>query len=88
MSEPKFVCYVAIFWQDGPHEDDPDMYARFVTSLDNQSRMARWEAGKPAMPFAESYARDIVYGLTVNGYAAGVVKAVNGVTFTNPEQTE
>ena len=35
---------------------------------------------------AESYAKDIVFGLTLNGYAAAVIKVLHGVTLKNPEK--
>ena len=37
------------------------------------------------MVFSESYAKDIVFGLTLNGHAAAVVKVLHGVSFKNPE---
>lgn len=84
----QYVCYVALFWSDSPKEDDPDMYARFVTSVSDSPKMAHWEAGEPAMRFSEDYAKDIVFGLCVNGYAAGVVKVPKGVEFRNPPKSE
>ena len=56
---------------------------KFVTGTDGTT--ALWEAGKPAKHFPQGIARDIVYGLTLNGFTAGVVTTLAGVTtFVNP----
>ena len=73
---PKFDTYVAVFFQKGD-----DHVVKFVTSA--KGSWAEWLDGEPAKPFAESYAKDIVYGLTLNGYAAAVIKAVHGLEFMN-----
>ena len=78
LSKAKFVNYICVYSKEGDH-----MVARFVTDVDYHS--ARWEAGKPAMKFAQSYAEDIVQGLTFNGFAAGMVRVLNGVEFSNPK---
>ena len=62
----KFSTFICVFFTDGK---GADIRAKFVTSLEDHN-IARWDAGKPAMPFSESLAKDVVYGLTLNGYAA------------------
>ena len=79
MKNPRYDCYVAIFF-DG---DADRITSKFVTSVPARN-LAEWKAGEPAMTFSEDYAKDIVFGLTLNGYSAAVVKVLHGVTFTNP----
>ena len=74
----KFKTYVAVFF---PDHDSPKNYVKFVTGTEGST--ALWEADKPAMVMSESFAKDIVYGLTMNGYAAAIIKVVNGVKLRN-----
>ena len=76
MMNPKFDTYVAVFVTK-----DSEHVVKFVTSA--QGSWAEWRTGEPAKPFAESYARDIVYGLTLNGHAAAVIKVVHGLELRN-----
>ena len=78
MKNPRFDCYVAVFT-----EEDGKPCVKFVTNLPSRN-WAEWNAGEPALKINEDYAKDVVFGLTLNGYAAAVMKAVHGVTFTNP----
>jgi hypothetical protein len=80
MSNPRYDTFVAVFTNDGEK-----INTRFVTDLPARN-VAEWNAGKPAMRIPETYAKDIVYGLTLNGHAAGVVKVLHGVEFTNPKE--
>ena len=77
---PKFVTHVAVFY---PNVTDIGPVAKFVTSVEGST--CRWDAGKEAMVFSEEHARDIVYGLTLNGYPAAVLKVLRGVTLCNSE---
>lgn len=86
MGNVVFETYVAVFFFDHPGENDPEIYSRFVTST--QGSTVLWEADKPAMKFSESYARDIAFGLTVNGWCAAVVKVVKGVQLRNPRSDD
>ena len=79
MSNPRFDTYVAVFMNK-----DGEIRTRFVTDIPARNT-AEWNAGRPAMPLAESYAKDIVFGLTLNGYAAAVVKVLHGVELNNPK---
>ena len=76
MMNPRFDTYVAVFI-----EKDGGVTVKWVTSAEGS--WAHWEAGKPAKKFAESYAKDIVFGLTLNGHAAAVVKVLHGVELEN-----
>lgn len=78
MKNPRYDTYVAVFTnQDG------DIRTRFVTDLPARNT-AEWNAGKPALAISEAYAKDIVLGLTLNGFAAAVVKVLHGVGLKNP----
>jgi len=78
---PRFDTYIAVFF---PNENG--LVTKFVTSTEGST--AHWEAGREAHLFSESYAKDIVYGLTLNGYAAAVIKVLHGVTLKNrPAET-
>ena len=78
MENPRFDTYVAILT-----DDEGNMNTRFVTGIPGHNT-AEWKAGQPAMSFYESYAKDIVFGLTLNGHAAAVIKVLHGVTLKNP----
>ena len=73
----KFVTYVAITFQD-----TKAIQMKFVTGTSGTT--ALWEQGKPAIPFSEVIAKDIVYGLVLNGYRAIIVKAPAGREIINP----
>lgn len=74
----KFNTYVAVFFPD--RESDKN-FVKFVTGVEGSNAM--WEKGKPAMRLTESFAKDVVLGLTMNGYAAAVVKAIDGLELEN-----
>ena len=74
----RFKTYVAVCF-----EKDGVINTKFVTGLEGMST-ALWEDGKPAMSFGESWAKDIVLGLTWNGYAATVFRVLDGVRLSNP----
>ena len=78
MKNPRYDTYVTVFFAE-----DGEIYARFVTGIPSHNR-AEWLAGQPAMKMSEDMAKDIVFGLTLNGHAATVTKALHGVEFKNP----
>ena len=77
---PRFDTYVAVFY---PNATDLGPVAKFVTSVEGST--CRWDPGTQAAPFSEEHAKDIVYGLTLNGYSAAVLKVLHGVTLCNSE---
>lgn len=79
MKNPKFDTYVAVFSNHGG-----DIRTRFVTGIPARNQ-AEWKPGLPAMKLSEDYAKDIVYGLTLNGHAAAVIKVLHGVELNNPK---
>ena len=78
MKSPRFDTYVAVFTNK-----DGDIRTRFVTGIPARNS-AEWKDGLPAMKLSEDYAKDIVFGLTLNGHAAAVVKVLRGVELSNP----
>ena len=82
MSNPRYETYVAIF------QDERDkITTKFVTALPGHN-WAEWKDGEPAMKMSEDWAKDVVFGLTLNGYAAAVVKVLKGVELSNPAKEE
>ena len=79
-ANPKFNTHVMIMF---PEEKPGTATFKYVTSVERS--YANWDPGQPAMELSEEFARDIVYGLTINGYIAMVVKVVKGVELRNPE---
>ena len=65
----KYDHYVAVFPENRS--------IKYVTGVDNHT--ALWEDDKPAMKFSESFAKDIVFGLTLNGYVSAVITFLHGV---------
>lgn len=80
MKNPRFDTYVAILT-----DDTGKLSTRFVTGIPGHNT-AEWLQGEPAMSMSETIAKDIVFGLTLNGYAAAVVKVLHGVTLKNPSK--
>ncbi len=74
----RYKTHVAVFFPDNESEKN---LVKFVTAVDGSS--AQWEKDKPAMKLTESFAKDIVLGLTWNGYAAAVIKVIDGVELRN-----
>ena len=82
MGNPRFTTHVAVFFNE-----DGEVYARYVTGVPSRNT-AEWLPGQPAMSLSEEYAKDIVFGLTLNGHAAAVVKVLRGVTLRNPAKKD
>jgi len=82
MGNPRFETHVCVF-----SNEDGEIYARYVTGIPSHNQ-AEWKAGEPAMSMSEEFAKDIVFGLTLNGYAAAVVKVLRGVTLRNPAKKD
>ena len=77
MNNVKRLSYVAVITSDGSSNA-----LKFVTKT--EGRNAFWEAGKPAKAFSETTAKDISFGLYCNGFAAVIVKAIDGQILENP----
>lgn len=53
--------------------------AKFVTSLDNKTRTARWEREKAPLAISKSLAEDISYCLCLNFHPAYVLKSMHKI---------
>ena len=61
---------------------------KYVTSVQTEPKVAKWDDGKEATTFSKDYAKDIAFGLCVNGYAAIVMIKPDYLTLVNPESNE
>lgn len=59
---------------------------KYVTSIDTNTNIAKWESDKEAKVFdSKSYAEDVAFGLCVNGYGAVVMIKPDYITLKNPK---
>ena len=58
---------------------------KYVTSVQTEPKVAKWDDGKEAMTFSKDYAKDLAFGLCVNGYAAIVMIKPGYLTLVNPK---
>lgn len=58
---------------------------KYVTSIDTNTNIAKWESDKEARVFDKSYAEDVAFGLCVNGYSAVVMIKPDYISLKNPE---
>ena len=63
----KYVYHIAII-------DPTNNTLKFVTKINNQTKVALWEDGQPAKKFPKMAADDLLFGLICNGFNAVVVK--------------
>ena len=61
---------------------------KYVTSIQTEPKVAKWDDGKEAMIFSKNYAKDLAFGLCMNGYAAIVMIKPDYLTLVNPESNE
>lgn len=61
---------------------------KYVTSVQTEPKVAKWDDGEPAMTFSKDYAKDLAFGLCVNGYAAVVMIKADYLDLRNPESKE
>lgn len=61
---------------------------KYITSVQIEPKVAKWDDGKPAMTFSKDYAKDLAFGLCVNGYAAVVMIKADYLDLRNPESEE
>lgn len=57
---------------------------KFVTSVNNHPKIAKWEDDKEAMVFSKQYATDLAFGLCVNGHIAIPMLKADYLTLGNP----
>ena len=61
---------------------------KYVTSIQTEPKVAKWDDGKEAMIFSKDYAKDLAFGLCVNGCAAIVMIKPDYLTLVNPESKD
>ena len=61
---------------------------KYVTSVQTEPKVAKWDDGKEAMMFSKDYAKDLAFGLCVNGYAAIVMIKPDYLTLANPKSED
>ena len=61
---------------------------KYVTSIQTEPKVAKWNDGEEAMTFSKDYAKDLAFGLCINGYAAIVMIKPDYLTLVNPESNE
>ena len=61
---------------------------KYVTSILTEPKVAKWDDGKEAMIFSKNYAKDLAFGLCMNGYAAIVMIKPDYLTLVNPESKD
>lgn len=61
---------------------------KYVTSVQTEPKVAKWDDGKEAMIFSKDYANDLAFGLCINGYAAIVMIKPDYLTLVNPESKD
>lgn len=61
---------------------------KYVTSVQIEPKVAKWDDGEPAMTFSKDYAKDLAFGLCMNGYPAIVMIKQDYLTLMNPESED
>ena len=58
---------------------------KYVTSVQTEPKVAKWTDDALAKTFSKDYAKDLAFGLCVNGYKSIVMIKPDYLTLTNPE---
>lgn len=66
-----------------PYEDRTEI--KYVTSVSSEPKVAKWEDGESAMTFSKNYAKDLVWGLTLNGHPAIAMLKESYLLLENPK---
>ena len=61
---------------------------KYVTNVSSEPKVAKWEDGKEAMTFSKVYAKDLAWGLTLNGNPAIAILKESYLNLINPEAAE
>ena len=67
---------------------EPDNSVSYVTSMDDVTKTAMWEAGKAALRMTKIRAEDLYFGLRCNGYKAVIITMPNYEEPCNPADRE
>lgn len=59
-----------------------------MTNVSSESKVAKWEDGKEAITFSKAYAKDLAWGLTLNGNPAIAMLKESYLNLSNPKIVE
>lgn len=65
---------------------DNETTIKYVTEVQTDPKVAKWEDGKEAKTFSKDYANDLVFGLCTNGYPAISIIKTGCLLLKNPEK--
>ena len=68
-----------------PYQDRTEI--KYVTSVSSEHKVAKWD-GKEAMTFSKVYAKDLAWGLTLNGNPAIIMLKESYLNLSNPKIVE
>lgn len=69
-----------------PYEDRTEI--KYVTNVSSEPKVAKWEDGKEAITFSKVYAKDLAWGLTLNGNPAIAMLKESYLNLSNPKIVE
>ena len=69
-----------------PYKDRTEI--KYVTNVSSEPKVAKWEDGKEAMTFSKVYAKDLAWGLTLNGNPAIIMLKELYLNLSNPKIVE
>lgn len=58
---------------------------KYVTTVNSRTKYAEWKSGEVAMEFSKEYAKDLAFGLCVNGYVAIPMLKAEYLNLKNPK---
>ena len=66
-----------------PYENRTEI--EYVTSISSKSKVAKWEDGQNEMTFSKAQAKDLAWGLTLNGNPAIAMLKESYLHLENPK---
>lgn len=69
-----------------PYKDRTEI--KYVTNVSSEHKVAKWEDGKEAITFSKAYAKDLAWGLTLNGNPAIAMLKESYLNLSNPKIVE
>lgn len=69
-----------------PYKDRTEI--KYVTNVSSEPKVAKWEDGKEAITFSKAYAKDLAWGLTLNGNPAIAMLKKSYLNLSNPKIVE
>lgn len=60
------------------------MEIKYVPDVQYNPKVAKWNAGEKAMEFSKEHAKDLAFGLCINGYAAIPMLKADYLNLENP----